>query len=78
MKKFSIIGLDTVKEDLISRLMDLGAAQINDAGARLQDEEMQSLGERDGDEEKAFSLDVPVADACADLAEQMNGVLAAE
>ena len=57
MKKFSIIGLDTVKEDLISRLMDLGAAQINDAGARLQDEEMQSLGERDGDEEKAVSLD---------------------
>ena len=26
----------------------------------------------------AFSLDVPVADACADLAEKMNGVLAAE
>ncbi len=57
MKKFSIIGLDTVKEDLISRLMDLGAAQINDAGALLQDEEMQGLGERDGDEEKAVSLD---------------------
>ena len=27
---------------------------------------------------KAFSLDVPVADACTELAEQMNGVLAAE
>ena len=26
----------------------------------------------------AFSLDVPVADACAELAEKMNGVLAAE
>ena len=57
MKKFSIIGLDTVKEDLISRLMDLGAVQINDASARLQDEEMQGLGERDGDEERAVSLD---------------------
>ena len=27
---------------------------------------------------RAFSLDVPVADACAELAEKMNGVLAAE
>lgn len=57
MKKFSIIGLDTAKDNVISRLMELGAVQIDDAGNRLQDESFEVFGERDGDEDRTVSLD---------------------
>ncbi len=32
MKRAAVIGLDTVKEELLSDLMDLGAVQIEDRG----------------------------------------------
>ena len=57
MKKISIVGLDTVKEDLISSLMNAGVMQIDDAGQHMLSEDGKAYGERDGDEDRAVSLD---------------------
>lgn len=52
MKKMAAIGLDTVKETLISDLMDAGVCQITDRAAVLDD-----FGIKDGDESKVAALD---------------------
>ncbi len=57
MKKVHVIGLDTVKEDLISQLIHLGCVQINDEGSRLNDERWAAVARRDGDEEKVVEMD---------------------
>ncbi len=60
MKKLAVVGLDTAKEDLISRLMNLEAVQINDVSSKLSDETWAKIGTRDGDDDKAVSLDAYV------------------
>ncbi len=58
MKKVAVIGLDTVKETLISDLMEAGVVQITDQARRLtEDEAFQGLGTRDGDEDEVAALD---------------------
>ncbi len=57
MKKIGIIGLDTAKEDLISKLMQLEAVQIDDVTTHLTEEDWAGLGERDGDDDRSVSLD---------------------
>ena len=57
MKKVSVIGLDTAKEKLISRLLHLGCVQINDQAVKLQDEKIGAIAERDGSEDLAVELD---------------------
>lgn len=58
MKKVAVIGLDTVKETLISDLMEAGVVQITDQARRLtEDEAFQGLGTRDGNEDEVAALD---------------------
>jgi len=58
MKKVAVIGLDTMKEKLISDLMELGVVQITDQSQRLaEDEKWQGLGTMDGDDDRVASLD---------------------
>jgi len=59
MKKMAVIGLDTVKEDLITDLMELGVVQITDQSYKLSDDEAwQDFGARDGDDSTVAELDV--------------------
>lgn len=60
MKKLAVIGLDTSKEDLISKLMNLEAVQINDAGSISGNGEEVQIGTRDGDDDKVIALDAMV------------------
>lgn len=58
MKKVAVIGLDTVKENLISDLMELGVVQITDQGQRLaEDDQWKDLGMKDGNETAVAELD---------------------
>lgn len=57
MKKVSVIGLDTAKEDLISKLLSMGCVEIRDESARLQDEEVAAFVQRDGDEDRVVAID---------------------
>lgn len=61
MKKVAVIGLDTVKEELISELMEAGVIQITDQGQRITEEETwKDLGVKDGDDNKVTSLDAEI------------------
>lgn len=61
MKKLAVIGLDTVKEPLISDLMEAGAVEITDQSQRLaEDEVLKSFGVRDGDEARVAALDADI------------------
>ena len=61
MKKVAVIGLDTVKEKLISDLMEAGVVQITDQGQRLtEDEGWKNLAVRDGDESRVTALDAEI------------------
>ena len=57
MKKVSVIGLDTAKEQLISQLLHLGCVQIDDQSGKLQDEKIGSIAERDGSDDLAVDID---------------------
>lgn len=62
MKKLAVIGLDTVKENLISDLMELGAVQITDQSSRLSDDEVwKDFGIRDGNEEEVAALELQLS-----------------
>lgn len=61
MKKLAVIGLDTVKDQLISDLMEAGAVQITDQSQRLaEDETLKNFGVRDGDEARVAALDADI------------------
>ena len=60
MEKVAVIGLDTVKEELIARLMDLGALQVRDQTEDLADETISALVTRDGDEDEVVALDAEI------------------
>lgn len=58
MQKVAAIGLDTIKENLISELMDLGVVEVTNQAQKLVElEEWQGLAEKDGNEIKATALD---------------------
>mgnify|MGYP007122962409 CR=1 FL=1 len=56
----AVIGLDTVKENLISDLMELSAVQITDQSAKLTDDSniWRSIGAKDGDDSAAADLEL--------------------
>ena len=60
MKKMAVIGLDTVKENLISNLMELSAVQITDQSEKLTDDSniWRGIGARDGDDSAAADLEL--------------------
>ncbi|MDO4546355.1 MAG: V-type ATP synthase subunit I, partial [Bacillota bacterium] len=61
MKKVAVIGMDTVKETLISDLMELGVVQITDQSVRMEDDGWKDPGiKRDGDEDKTAALDAAI------------------
>ena len=61
MKKLAVIGLDAVKEPLISDLMEAGVVQITDQSQRLaEDETLKRFGVRDGDEAKVAALEADI------------------
>lgn len=61
MKKVAVIGLDTVKEKLISDLMDLGVVQITDQSEKLEEDALwQDFGSRDGNEETVATLELSI------------------
>lgn len=61
MKRAAVIGLDTVKEELLSDLMDLGAVQIEDRGQfSSEDDGTEVLMIRDGDESRVASLEAEI------------------
>lgn len=61
MKKVAVIGLDTVKEKLISDLMELGVVQITDQGQKLtEDDRWKELGKKDGDEDLVSAMDLKI------------------
>ena len=74
MEKLAVIGLDTVKEELISRLMDLGMVEITDQSARLAEEDWVGLGVRDGNEDEVAALDAEInrVDTAIELLEKYS------
>ena len=74
MEKLAVIGLDTVKEELISRLMDLGMVEITDQSARLAEEDWAGLGVRDGNEDEVAALDAEInrVDTAIELLEKYS------
>ena len=63
MKKVAVIGIDTVKENLISDLMELGAVQITEQVKDDQSEKTDMAAakeERDGNEEYVAKLDIRI------------------
>lgn len=61
MGKIDVIGLDTVKSDLIAKLMDMGAVQITDQSSKLNDEKWAAVSDKDGDDDKATALDAEIS-----------------
>ncbi len=57
MEKVAILGLDTVKEELITKLMDIGIVEIHDQSTVGFDEELLSKYSKDSNEEEAIVLD---------------------
>ena len=60
MKKVAVIGMDTVKEKLISDLMELGTVQITEQNREDSSEEEPAPGIRDGNEEVVAKLDIKI------------------
>ncbi len=61
MNKINIIGLDSIKTDLIKKLMDLGVVEINSQDSKLTDPEWISYVKKDGNENEVFNLDVKIS-----------------
>ena len=60
MKKVAVIGLDTIKEKLISDLMELGVVEITDQTQRFEEDNWKSLAVKDGNEDKVAELDAKI------------------
>lgn len=57
MKKVAVIGIDTMKEQLISDLMEMGVVEITDQSSKLITGEFDLPVDKDGNEEKVAELD---------------------
>lgn len=61
MNKISIIGLNSIKTDLIKEIMDLGVVEISSQDSKLTDQEWISYVKRDGNENEVLNLDVQIS-----------------
>jgi V/A-type H+-transporting ATPase subunit I len=61
MNKVNIIGLDSIKTELIKRIMDLGVIEVSSQDPKLTDPEWISYVKKDGNEDEVFSLDVKIS-----------------
>ena len=61
MNKISIIGLDSIKTELIKRTMDLGVVEISSQDSKLTDPEWTSYVKKDGNENEVHNLDVKIS-----------------
>ena len=61
MNKISIIGLDSIKTELIKRTMDLGVVEISSQDLKLTDPEWNAYVKKDGNENEVFNLDVKIS-----------------
>lgn len=62
MKRIAVIGLDTVKEDLISDLMEIGVVEITDTGNSISENESADHALiKDGAEERVSTLDLHIS-----------------
>ncbi len=60
MKKVAVIGIDTVKEKLISDLMELGTVQITEQDRETSEEESYVPEQRDGNEDIVAQFDFQI------------------
>lgn len=61
MNKVNIIGLDSIKAELIKRIMDLGVVEISSQDTKLTDPEWISYVKKDGNENVVNNLDVKIS-----------------
>lgn len=61
MNKISIIGLDSIKTELIKRIMELGVVEISSQDTKLTDPEWINYVKKDGNENVVFNLDVKIS-----------------
>lgn len=57
MKKFSVIALDSVKENLVVDLMDLGVTELNSQDEKMAEMEWAALVRKDGNENEVTKLE---------------------
>lgn len=57
MQRIAVIGLDTRKEELMSRLMDFGAVELTDQADKLEDELWRDAVIRDDNQEAVSGLE---------------------
>lgn len=57
MKKLSVIGLSTKKEEIIKRLMDLGVVEISLQDKKLLDSEWADIVTKDGNDDEVSRID---------------------
>lgn len=63
LSKFSVIGLNDRKPQILKDLMDLGVVEINNQVAKLTDEDWSAIVEKDGDEVAVYALDTKISEA---------------
>ena len=61
MNKVNIIGLDSIKTELMKRIMDLGVVEISSQDTKLTDPEWTSYVKKDGNENVVNNLDVKIS-----------------
>ncbi|MDD2397499.1 MAG: V-type ATP synthase subunit I [Tissierellia bacterium] len=61
MNKINIIGLDSIKTELIKKIMDLGVVEISSQDTKLTDSEWITYVKKDGNENVVFNLDVKIS-----------------
>ena len=61
MNKISIIGLNSIKQQLIKQIMDLGVVEISSLDSKLTDPEWTSYVKKDGNENEVVNLDVKIS-----------------
>lgn len=61
MNKISIIGLNSIKRQLIKQIMDLGLVEISSLDSKLTDPEWTSYVKKDGNENEVANLDAKIS-----------------
>ena len=61
MNKISIIGLNSIKTELVKEIMDLGVLEISSQDSKLTDPEWISYVKKDGNENEVADLDVKIS-----------------
>ena len=61
MNKISIIGLNSIKTELIKEIMELGVVEISSQDTKLTDPEWISYVKKDGNEDEVLDLDAKIS-----------------